>query len=206
MAASLPLSTGPLTTSPLTVFHIPCNVSFVGMATGIDHCQARISISTPLSTASSMQFVPWSAAEPNISQNVFTHPVYDLPPPIRLNKSVLAELDSAFNALDGQLSASVTDTSDSIDHRQTESSMGITEYIAGFALGLSLISCIPLTLLLLHFRRRGTANGKRCTRCNYPRGALCQPTSSTDRTSADDAQDGFYPETLLGTPKEEHTP
>ena len=114
-----------------------------------------------------MQFVPWSAAAPNISQNVFTHPVFDLSPPMRLNKSVLAELDSRFNTLDGQLSASITDTNDSIDYLQTKSSMGITESLQGFALGLSLVSCIALTLLLLHLRRHCTSHRKRCACCSY---------------------------------------
>ena len=112
------------------------------MATGIDHCPAQISISIPLSTASSMQFVAWSAAAPNISQKVFTHPVIYLPPPMHLNKSVFAELDSTFTALDGQLSASITETNNSIDHLQTESSMGITGYIAG----LPLASASPVVL------------------------------------------------------------
>ena len=55
----LQLSTGPVTTSPLPVYHLPCNVSFVGMVTGIGtSCPDHIRISVPLSMASSLQFVP----------------------------------------------------------------------------------------------------------------------------------------------------
>ena len=55
----LQLSTGPVTTSPLPVYHLPCNVSFVGMVTGIGtSCPDHICVSVPLSMASSLQFVP----------------------------------------------------------------------------------------------------------------------------------------------------
>ena len=65
-------TTGPVTTSPLAVYHLPCNVSFVGMVTGIGTCPDHISISVPLSMASSLQFVPWTAAATNTSRLITT--------------------------------------------------------------------------------------------------------------------------------------
>ena len=168
MAATLPLSTGPMTTSPLTVYHIPCNASFVGMATGLDHCPERLSVSIPLSTASSMQFIPWSAAAPNMSQTIFTHPVFDIPTPANLNKSVLADLDSTFTALDGQLLNSITATNESIAQLHTESSLEITDYVAGFALGFGLFNSVTLTVLLFYIRQHGSfgRRSRNCPRCH----------------------------------------
>lgn len=56
---TLQLSSGPLTTSPLAVYTIPCNVSFSTMVTGFDRCSEHLTVSFALSTASSMHFVPW---------------------------------------------------------------------------------------------------------------------------------------------------
>ena len=106
---ALPLSSGTLMTSPLSIYKIPCNVLLIGMATGVDRCPDHLSVSVPLATASSVQFVPWAAAVNNLSELTFDHPSFVIPTPEQLNKTVLADLDTTFTALDGQFSTALTD-------------------------------------------------------------------------------------------------
>ena len=85
------MSTGPVQTSPLAVYHLPCNVSFVGMTTGLGYCPERISVSIPLSTKASLEFVPWAPTTTNLSQLDLNHPSFDIPEPERFNKTLLQE-------------------------------------------------------------------------------------------------------------------
>lgn len=150
-----PLSTGSITTSLLAVYQIPCNVSFSTMVTGIGHCPEHLSVSIPFYTATSIQFVTWQSAAFNVTTVSFSHPVFDIPSPVKLNTTVLAELDSTMATLDGKLTSTILSANDQIDTISTSTTMEATDYIAGVALGLSLVSCMGLTVLIFCYRNHG---------------------------------------------------
>ena len=167
----LPLSSGPITTTPLAVYNIPCNASFSTMVTGIGQCSDTLTVSVPLTTASSLQYISWQAALSNDSQPFWAHPSFDIPPPTVLNHTVLAALDSTMKTLDGQLTTNIAATNDEIDAISTETAMGPTDYVAGVALALSLLSCIGLTIFLSYYRHHGEPVARRsttnqCVHCN----------------------------------------
>ena len=172
-STSLPLSTGTIVTSPLAVYNIPCNVSFSTMVTGIGRCPDHLTVSVPFSTANSMQFVPWRAAISNLTTANFNHPVFDIPPPTKLNTTVLSDLDSTMAMLDGELTSSIWNANSQIDSLTTGTATVSTDYIAGMALGLSILCCLAITILIFQSRRNGlsTRDNRRCTNC----GRRCAP-------------------------------
>ena len=181
---ALPLSSGTIMTSPLSVYKIPCNVSLTGMATGVGRCPDRLSVSVPLVTASSVQFVPWAAAVNNYSAFAFDHKNFVIPAPEQLNKTVLADLDATFTALDGQLSTALADDTRSINSIHETSSMGLPGYLSGFALAFSLISCLGvISLTVLYRRSNGHRLGSPTTRprCRCGRLTAGERTTCSDR-------------------------
>ena len=147
-STSLPLSTGTIVTSPLAVYNIPCNVSFSTMVTGIGRCPDHLTVSVLFSTANTMQFVPWRAAISNLTTANFNHPVFDISPPTQLNTTVLSDLDSTMVTLDGELTCTIWNANSQIDSLKTGTAMVSTDYIAGVALGLSLLCCLGITILI----------------------------------------------------------
>lgn len=127
----LPLSSGPIPTTPLAVYNIPCNASFSIMITGIGQCSDALTVSAPLTMASSLQYVSWQAALSNNSQTSWVHPSFDISPPTVFNHTVLVALDSTMKTLDGQLTTNIVATNDEIDAISTETAMGPTDYMAG---------------------------------------------------------------------------
>lgn len=174
---SLPLSSGPLTTRPLSVYTIPCNISFFGKNTGLGCCTDHLSVSVPLSSASTMQFTPWEAVVTSTNHTVFDHPTLDIPAPSFLNKTVLAELDSTFQTLDGDLSATTSAAENEINDITETSTISTTCYMACFALGLSMLSCLSWFIVCYFFFSRHAKNPNtlqakvcRCGRQQAPAG------------------------------------
>lgn len=58
----LQLNPTPIQLAPLTIFHLPCNVSFPGMPTGLSECPKRLEISVPLVLPDFIKYVPWNSA------------------------------------------------------------------------------------------------------------------------------------------------
>ena len=172
-STSLPLSTGTIVTSPLAVYNIPCNVYFSTMVTGIGHCPDHLTVSVPFSTANSMQSVPWQAAISNLTTANFNHPVFDIPHPTQLNTTVLSDLESTMATLDGELTSTIWNANSQIDSLTTGTATVSTDYIAGVALGLSILCCLGITILIFHSRRNGlsTQDNRNCTNC----GRRCAP-------------------------------
>ena len=61
------MSTGPVQTSPLAVYHLLCDISFVDMTTGLASCPDCISVWVPLSSAVSLELVPWVSTTTNLT-------------------------------------------------------------------------------------------------------------------------------------------
>ena len=201
---ALPLSSGTIMTSPLSVYKIPCNVSLTGMATGVGRCPDRLSVSVPLVTASSVQFVPWAAAVNNYSAFAFDHKNFVIPAPEQLNKTVLADLDATFTALDGQLSTALADDTRSINSIHETSSMGLPGYLSGFALAFSLISCLGVISLTVLYHR---SNGNRLDsptvrpRCRCGRLTARERTPCSDRPPTRDGSVDLHEQDSQGAAK-----
>ena len=192
---ALPLSSGTLMTSPLSVYKVPCNVLLIGMATGVGRCPDRLSVSVPLVTASSIQFVPWAAAVNNLSEPTLDHSLFAIPKPEQLNRTVLADLDTTFTALDGQFSTALAEDIHSVNNTiHDSSSMGLPGYLSGFALAFS-ISCLGVISLTVLYRR---SNGNRLdgptlrARCRCGRLTTRKRTSGPDRSPTRDERDNLH--------------
>lgn len=173
----LPLSTGAVTTSPLTIYEIPCNVSFAGMVTGLGRCPQHINIFVPLATASQLQFTPWADATRNISDMFLVRQKFQIPTPMALNKSTIKELETSFEQLDGHLTASISTTDHDIDAIKDTATISTTSYVAYFALSLSTLSCIMWLTVIIIYRRQHEpvhTNTRSTCRCGRP---MAQPTS-----------------------------
>ena len=106
-----------------------------------------------------------------------------LPPlPLKVGhgQTVIAELDSTLHTLDGQLTNSLLNVNDHIDTISTETAMGPTDFITGFALDLRILSCFGLTLFVFYNRQHGIpllqhGASFSCAICRCRRAASAQP-------------------------------
>ncbi|KAL9973740.1 hypothetical protein ACROYT_G020234, partial [Oculina patagonica] len=179
-STTLQLSSGPAQTSPLAIYHIPCNVSFVGMTTGLGYCPNQLSVSVPLSSATSLEFIPWVAAANNLSTLSLNHPTFDIPEPEVLNNTVINDLDSTLATLDGQFTVSEAATDQHLSNLQAASTIYDNGYWAYIALALSLVNslCI-ITACYLSHRHHGEHESTTLCRCGRPRlqGAAGDPAA-----------------------------
>ena len=186
---TLQLSSGRLVTAPLAVYRFPCNDTFDGMASGLGTCAAHITVTVPMASPYLLQFTPWAPVFINVSSASFRHPVLDIPPPEHLNKSVLRDLDSTFDIIDGQLTRTLTTVNNDID-RIHEEPNAVTAYIGYAALGFSIFSCI-VSFILIHLFRQTTSHATRrpngsasligthaCPDCHRPRPTILHSGSA----------------------------
>ena len=115
-STKLELSTGPHLTAPLTVYQFPCNITFSGMVTGLGTCPTRTTVTIPLTTASTLHYVPWTDAMANTSQLNLRHQELDIPVPEQLNQTILATLEQTYQALDRRFSTTLHQTNQNIHH------------------------------------------------------------------------------------------
>lgn len=173
------MSTGPVQTSPLAMYHLPCNVSFVGMTTGLGYCPDHNSVSVPLSSAASLEFVPWVSATTNLTDLTFNHLIFDIPEPEHFNKSVLRELDATLATLDGKLTASVSKVNADINTIHSCVALSRTDYVAYVALSFSIISCRAWILVCCClYRKHGFQQPS--PHCTCSCGKLRLPTNAGD--------------------------
>lgn len=100
------------------------------METGVGRCPDHLSVCVTLSTASSMQFIPWMAVNTNSTRPIFGHPTFNIPPPSFLNKTVMADLDATFQTLNGDLRTSIAMAEHEIDGISETSTTSYTSYVA----------------------------------------------------------------------------
>ena len=153
------MSTDQVQTSPLAIYHLPCNVLFTGMTTGLGYCPDHISVSVPLSSAVSLEFVPWVSATNNLTKLTLNHPTFNIPEPESFNKTVLRDLDTTLATLDGQFTASEAATTQQIETTQADAILTTSDYMSYLALALSVINglCFIITYCISH-RNNGRQN------------------------------------------------
>ena len=152
--APLTLSSGQLVTTPFTIYHFPCNVSFAGMVTGLGRCPSRISLTVPLFTTYSVQYVPWADATADDMLLQLHHDSLDIPPPTTLNHSVLDELDLTYATLDGEFTTKLAQTDNLIDSIHESITTTTTDAVAYAALSITLLNTVTLVAILCFLRPR----------------------------------------------------
>ncbi len=191
----LQLTSGRLVTTPLAIYRFPCNDTFDGMTAGLGTCPKRITVTVPMISPSVMQFTPWAAILENDTNMFFQHDALAIPPPAHLNKSVLKDLDTTFNTIDGQLTHSLEMAQDGINHihEQPDATMANIGYTA---LGISILSCLISFTLTFFFCKTvydvrfsttgsGTVRTHTCPACQRPRSAIRVQNSESAGEEAD---------------------
>ena len=87
--------------SPLSVVHIPYNMSFHSQRTGLGTCTSTLRFSVPLFQNSHFSYIPWQ----DVASPAFTLALPDIPIPkdFTLDNSTLQSLDQTYNSLDRDL-------------------------------------------------------------------------------------------------------
>lgn len=191
----LPLSSGPLVTSPLAVYSLPCNESFHGIVTGIGTCPQSMTVLVPLVTPSTMQFIPWAGVTYNASSTSFSYPSFDIPSPARLNKSVIDNLDATFTSLDGQLTTSLNEVDHEINHLHSTSITPTTDFVAYSALALALFSSVGVLIILLVSRRHVKRNSRRTCQCGRLIAGAREVVDNDTSTPAERESDSVHEDT-----------
>ena len=128
----------------------------------LDH----ISVSVPLATTFSLQFVPWTVVATNMSRLELRHPTFNIPEPMILNKTVVAELDKTLATLDGQLTESTSAVNADISTIHTGTSLSSSDYVAYIALSFSLTSCTTWPIVFYLYRRYGLQRSVQQNTCH----------------------------------------
>ena len=178
----LMLSSGTITTSPFMIYHIPCNVTFAGMTTGLGRCPSSLTITVPIFTKQKFQYIPWRKVADDQSILHLHHQTLSIPPQTNLNHSVLEQLEETYRTLDGLLTTQLSQTNADIDKIHKTSQTSTTEIVAYSALGLSIFNLIFFGTLIYFLRSSPPA--KRCTRCHRHTPPTCKvPDGSAEDTA-----------------------
>jgi len=101
--------------TPLSVLHVPCNISFDSQAIGLVKCLNTISFSPPIFQSAHSSFVPWSPTTNNSLFQLHYQSLYILPP-LSFDNKTIADLDETYHILDGQLTIQIQDICKCVQH------------------------------------------------------------------------------------------
>ena len=136
-SGTLTLSSGELDVSPLAVYNFPCNVSFIGMKTSLGTCLQRLLVSLPLFSTDMITYVQWDPNSDDLTPLDLHQESLTIPPPIKINRTVIDNFNELFQRYDGQLSDTLQKADSLIDQIEETTISSYVEYIAFIALGLS---------------------------------------------------------------------
>ena len=142
-SGTLTLNTsGLLSVSTLAVYNFPCNVSFVGMKASLATCPERLLMST-----STITYVQWDPSSEDLIPLQLHHESLAIPPPVKINRTLINDLDEKFQLYDNQLSAVRREADSLIDQIEETFDSSYVEYVAFTALGLSITNFIVFCVL-----------------------------------------------------------
>ena len=137
-SGTLTLNTGGLlSVSTLAVYNFPCNVSYVGMKASLATCPERLLVSLPVFSTSTITYVQWDPSSEDITPLQLHHESLAIPPPVKINRTLINELDEKFQLYDNQLSAVRRKADSLIDQIEETFDSSYVKYVAFTALGLS---------------------------------------------------------------------
>ena len=146
-SGTITLNSGELNISPLAVYNFPCNVSFVGMKASLAVCPRRLMVSLPMFSTFTITYVQWDPKSNDLSPLHLHHKSLTIPPPIKINRTVINNLDELFQLYDSQLSATIKKADGLIDQIEETTETTYIEYIAFTAFGLSIVNFIVFCVI-----------------------------------------------------------
>ena len=170
--------------TPLSIFNVPCNISFDAQEIGLGRCPPKIEFSLPVFLSDQFSYVPWSPA----SNDTTFHLHYDslsILPPLTFDNKTLEDLDNTFNVLDGQLTKQLNEVNTSINHLKPAATTTMNDVLTYISLSLTLVNSIIILLSFCCFRHlfvnkhlssrssseaNALTSRKCCTHINTPRG------------------------------------
>ena len=131
-----------MSVSTLAVYNFPCNVSYVGMKASLATCPERLLVSLPVFSTSTITYVQWDPSSEDLTPLQLHHESLAIPPPVKINRTLINDLDEKFQLYDNQLSA-VRRKADSLIYQIEETfDSSYVEYVAFTPLGLSITNFI----------------------------------------------------------------
>ena len=100
-------SNGQLNISPLVVYNFPCNVSVDGMEMSLTTCPESLTVSLPVFSTGAVTYVQWDPKSGDLSSLHLHHKSLTVPPPVKINRTVINDFDELFLHYDSQLSSSI---------------------------------------------------------------------------------------------------
>ena len=139
---TITLNSGELNISPRAVYNFPCNVSFVGMKASLATYPQRLMVSFPLFSSSTVTYVQWDPKSNDLSALHLHHKSLTIPPPIKINRTVINDFDELFQRYDNQLSSTLKKADSMIEQIEETTESSYVAYIAFAALTLSVVNLI----------------------------------------------------------------
>ena len=139
---TITLNSGKLNISPLVVYNFPCNVSFVGMKASLATCPRRLMVSLPFFSSSTVTYVQWDPKSNVLSALHLHHKSLTIPPPIKINRTVINDFDELFQHYDNQLSSTLKKADSMIEQIEETTESSYVAYIAFAARALSVVNLI----------------------------------------------------------------
>ena len=133
--------------STLEVYNFPCYVSFVGMKASLATCPERRLVSLPEFSTSTITYVLWDQSSEDLTLLQLHHESLGIPPPVKINRTLINDLEEKFQLDDNQLSAVRRKAGSLIDQIEETFDSSYVEYVAFTALGLSITNFIVFCVL-----------------------------------------------------------
>ena len=133
--------------STLTVYNFPCYVSFVGMKASLATCPERRLVSLPVFSTSTITYFQWDQSSEDLTLLQLHHESLAIPPPVKINRTLINYLEEEFQLDDNQLSAVRRKAGSVIDQTEETFDSSYVEYVAFDAFGLSITSFIVFCVL-----------------------------------------------------------
>ena len=128
------------------------------MKTSLGTCPQRLLVSLPLFSTDMITYVQWDPNSDDLTPLDLHQESLTIPPPIKINRTVIDNFDELFQRYDGQLSDTLQKADSLIDQIEETTISSYVKYIAFIALGLSVINfivfCIVYRCIFRIFGRR----------------------------------------------------
>ena len=171
-------SVNKISLQPLGIYHFSCQYFFPSQRTGLGSCASRLNLHFPLFTEGQFQFIPWTTSA-LLNNSMFTTPVFDIPPPLTLDKTTLKSLNETYNALASDLTRRLHTVRAEINTLPTNSYCTVSQALIYLTLALKICNFgVMLIFYCVCLRRRENTSSQSFVVAQRSRKAA--GTSATD--------------------------
>ena len=146
--APLPLALISCDVSPLAVYNLPCNVSFVGIKTSLATGPESLSVSLPWLSTDTIMYVQWNPDSGDILPLQLHLDSLSVPPQVVINHTVINDLDELYEYSDSQLSSTLDKADSMISQIEVTTETTLTDYLAYASSRLSAFNFILFCIAL----------------------------------------------------------